>query len=37
MQKIVILLGMLLAIGGCQDMHQRLGMMKGKKAGQGRS
>lgn len=35
MQKTVILLGFLLAIGGCQGMHQRLDMMEGKEeAGQ---
>ncbi|MFM2428423.1 MAG: hypothetical protein RL012_307 [Bacteroidota bacterium] len=36
MQKIFILLGLLLAIGGCQGMSHRLGMVEGKEeAGQG--
>ncbi len=36
MQKIAVLLGLLLAIGGCQGTHQRLGIMGGKEeAGQG--
>jgi hypothetical protein len=33
--ELILLVGVLLATGGCQGMHQRLGMMEGKKeAGQ---